>query len=109
MICFLLFLAISTDADEAGEADFWDEISNDEITVEDKVEGKLYAKARFYLPIKRRLKLYPQVLKVVDRLQNCVDIEFVYESKIPSLTFLDSEDSVVETVEISKMTEEIPL
>ena len=41
------------------EKDFWDELSDDEIIVEDKVEGQMYAKARFNLPIKRRLRLYP--------------------------------------------------
>lgn len=104
MFCFLLVLSLSAAAD--GEADFWDQLSDDEIVVEDKIEGKLYAKARFYLPIKRRLKLYPHVMKVVDRLQECVDVEFVYEAKTPSLTFLDSEDSIVENIEITKMTED---
>ncbi|KAH0787142.1 hypothetical protein GPJ56_009140 [Histomonas meleagridis] len=103
LLCFLLtFKVVRSDE----EKDFWDELSDDEVVVEDKVEGQMYAKARFNLPIKRRLKLYPQVAKIVSRLQNCVGFEFIYESRIPKLIFLDSEDFAVETIDVSKMTED---
>lgn len=98
---FVLLLGLAI-AEE--EKDFWDEIQDDDVIVEDTSKAKLFAKARFYLPIKRRLKLYPEVQKTVKQLDGVVDIEFVYDAKKPSLAILDSEDITVETLDIQKST-----
>ena len=99
---FLIFNIISSNE----EKDFWDEIDNDEIIIEDKIEGKLYSKARFDIPIKRRLRLYPEVAKIVQILHGISNIEFVYESKKPILYFLDSQDIIIENIDISQMTQD---
>ena len=107
MIFLLIFQSKFAAATEDGD-DFWDQISdeNPEIVVDKKVEGKLYAKARFNLPIARRLRLYPEVKKLADYLTGKSSIEFIYESKIPLLTFLDSNDVVVETHDLSKKNQD---
>lgn len=105
MILSLFFLA-AVRADEGDEDDFWDQIESDEVTVEEKTQGNLYDKARFDVPISRRLKLYPDVFVVVKRLQDHSRIEFVYEAKIPKLYFLDSQDVTVESFDLSKMSQD---
>lgn len=100
----LLFLLSSVRCDEVNDDDsFWNELSDDQIVVEDKVPGKLYDKARFNLPIARRLNsLFPETAKAVRDLQDVVNIEFVYEEKFPILYFLDSQDVIIEKIELAK-------
>lgn len=102
MVLLLIFSLIHQGLAE----DFWDEIEDDdnEVKVEENVEGKLYDKARFNLPISRRLRLYPEIKRCVEGLKGKSSIEFIYESKHPILTFLDSHDVVVETYDLSKKT-----
>jgi len=102
---FVFFFAISVFS-ETDEKDFWDEIADEEVVVESSVEGKLYSKARFDIPIKRRLRLYPEVGKIVSALHGMSNIEFIYEAKKPTLIFLDSQDVIVEQMDISKMNQD---
>lgn len=104
MLFALFFACITLVSAEDGGKDFWDELSDDDVVIEDKADGKLYAKARFDVPVKRRLRLYPEVAKLLGRIQGQTNIEFIYEAKFPTLIFLDSEDVTVETIDISKMS-----
>lgn len=99
-----VFLLASVRCDDANDDDsFWNELSDEEIVVEDKVPGKLYDKARFNLPIARRLNsLFPEVAKAARDLQDVINMEFVYEEKFPILYFLDSQDVVIEKIELAK-------
>lgn len=99
-----LFLLSSVRCDDGNDDDsFWNELSDEEIVVEDKVPGKLYDKARFNLPIARRLNsLFPEVAKAARDLQDVINMEFVYEEKFPILYFLDSQDVVIEKIELAK-------
>jgi len=101
----IAFLALASLA-RCGDDDFWDQLADDDVVVEDKVEGRLYDKARFRLPIRRRLRLYPEVLKTTQRLDSRSRLEFIYEAKVPSLQFLDSDDVIVETIDIAKMSQD---
>lgn len=105
-ILFLCFFARCEDENTQNDDDFWDKLSDDDIVVEDHVKGNLYDKARFNLPIRRRMKLYPQVQKTVKYLHGRQNMEFIYESKIPTLIFLDSDDVTVEKIDISKMSKD---
>ncbi|OHT12359.1 hypothetical protein TRFO_17836 [Tritrichomonas foetus] len=103
MFLFLL-LSLFVRAEDSDGDDFWDQLADDDVVIDDKVTGNLYDKARFNLPVRRRLKLYPQVSKTVKYLQGRQNIEFIYEARIPTLVFLDSDDVTVDTIDISKMS-----
>ena len=107
LLAWFLFAAAVCDGDDGGD-DFWDKLEEDdeEIVIEQKGEGSLYDKARFNLPVKRRLKLYPEVQKTAERLEGVSRIEFVYEARVPSLILLDADDAVTETIDISKMSQD---
>jgi hypothetical protein len=105
MVFLALAFSMVSCEDDSGD-DFWDKLTSDEVTVEDKVEGRMYEKARFCCPIQRRLRLYPGAHKAVMRLQGCARLEFVYDAKVPSLVFLDSQDVTVEKLDICKMSED---
>ena len=92
----------------AADGDFWDMLEEDDndVVIQEKGEGALYDKARFNLPIKRRLRLYPEVQKTAQRLEGVSRIEFVYEARVPSLILLDADDAVTETIDISKMSQD---
>jgi hypothetical protein len=106
MALLALFLAlVSCDGDDPQD-DFWDKLADDNVVVEEKVEGRLYNKARFHLPIARRLRLYPAVSRAVNRLYGRSRVEFVYDVKVPSLVFLDSQDVTVEKMDLAKMSED---
>lgn len=87
--------------------DFWDSIDDDdeEIMI-DSNPPNLYAKARFNLPVKRRLKLFPEIAKIAQSLNGISNIEFLYEERTPRLIFLDSSDVVVDEFDISKMNQD---
>ena len=105
-ILFLCFFSRCENEDPNNDDDFWDKLTDDDIVVEDHLKGNLYDKARFNLPIRRRMKLYPQVQKTVKYLHGRQNMEFIYESKIPTLIFLDSDDVTVEKIDISKMSKD---
>lgn len=102
----LLFGAKLVKCEEEDEDDFWDSLSGEEVVVEVPKEGRLYDKARFNLPVKRRLRLYKGVAKAVESLAGKTRIEFIYEAKVPVLSFLDSDDVTVETIDIAKMSQD---
>ena len=89
---------------------FWkdlEEENNQKIEVIDNPQITTYDKARFNLPIQRRLNsLFPDVAKAVRDLQGISRMEFVYEEKFPILYFLDSQDVVVEKIEIGKKSKD---
>lgn len=105
-ILLLSFFCKCEDESAPNDDDFWDKLSDDDIVVEDHVKGNLYDKARFNLPIRRRMKLYPHVQKTVKYLHGRQNMEFIYESKVPTLIFLDSDDVTVEKIDISKMSKD---
>lgn len=100
----LLLMVKLAHCEEDDDDDFWNSLADDEVVVDDKVEGRLYDKARFNLPLRRRLRLYPEIQKTYDRVQGKSRLEFIYEAKTPQLVFLDSSDVTVETIDISKMS-----
>jgi hypothetical protein len=105
MFVFALSLTLISCEDDSAD-DFWDKLASDEVVVEENVEGRMYEKARFYCPIQRRLRLYPGAHKAITRLQGCSRMEFIYDAKVPSLVFLDSQDVTVEKLDICKMSED---
>lgn len=105
-ILFFCFFSRCEEENAQDDDDFWDKLTDDDIVVEDNVKGNLYDKARFNLPIRRRMKLYPQVQKTIKYLHGRQNMEFIYESKIPTLIFLDSDDVAVEKIDISKMSKD---
>jgi hypothetical protein len=104
LILMLAFALVSCEEDSPD--DFWDQLASDDVVVEDNVQGRMYEKARFYCPVQRRLSLYPGAHKAVVRLQGCARMEFIYDAKVPSLVFLDSQDVTVEKLDICKMSED---
>lgn len=108
LFTFLLIGKIKCEGSD--DEDFWanlEENDQDKVEVIDKVEGKTYDKARFNLPIARRLNsLFPDVARAVRDLQDVSQMEFVYEEKFPILYFLDSQDVVVEKIEIGKKSKD---
>ena len=99
-----------TDQNEEDDDSFWkdlEEESNQKVEVIDNPQITTYDKARFNLPLQRRLNsLFPDVAKAVRDLQDISRIEFVYEEKFPILSFLDSQDVVVEKIEIGKKSKD---
>lgn len=106
LLLFFLTFFIHSEETEGDDDDFWNQLSDDDVVIDRHVEGKLYDKARFNLPVKRRMKLYPQISKTVKYLQGRQNMEFIYESRIPKLIFLDSDDVTVDTIDISKMSKD---
>ena len=112
---FFVFFLLGTIKCDDGEMDddesFWsqleDENKDNNIEVIEGVEGKTYDKARFNLPIARRLNsLFPEVARVARELQDVSCIEFIYEEKFPILLFLDSQDNVVEKIELRQKSKD---
>jgi hypothetical protein len=106
LLGLVLSLAFVSCDDDDSPDDFWDKLADDSVVVEEKVEGRLYNKARFHVPIARRLRLYPAVSRAVNRLYGRSRVEFVYDAKVPSLVFLDSQDVTVEKIDLAKMSED---
>jgi hypothetical protein len=101
-----LALAWGVASPDGGPDDFWDALADDSVVVEAPGAGRLYHKARFRCPVQRRLRLYPGAHRAVMRLQHSERVEFVYDAKVPSLVFLDSQDVAVEKIDIAKLSEE---
>lgn len=93
--------------EEEDEDAFWDSLADeDEVVVETHKTGRMFDKARFNLPVKRRMRLFKGVAKAVEYLAGKSRIEFIYEAKVPVLTFLDSDDATVETIDVAKMSQD---
>ena len=111
---FLLYGAVKCEEPEPVEDDdeaFWKSLEendeNQEIEIIENPQIITYDKARFNLPIQRRLNsLFPDVAKAVRDLQGISRMEFIYEEKFPTLSFLDSQDVVVEKFEIGKKSKD---
>ena len=106
MLIFLFLSFFIRSDDESDDDDFWNQLQDDDVVVEEHVQGNLYDKARFNLPVQRRLTLFPQVEKTVKYLRDRQNIEFIYEARNPTLIFLDSTDTIVDTIDISKMSQD---
>lgn len=103
----LLYFFLIKGENEINDDDFWDSISDiDAVEIISSNTGNLYEKARFDLPILRRLRLYEGAYRAVTRLDKTSGIEFVYESKVPSLVFLDAQDVAIERIDISKLSQD---